>query len=386
MRRRSRATLAVCVLVAAVLLAVLGRWWLRRDLPPPIPADTPLIAFQEDRSIAPLPHEVDVTIDGRTYPSLHLEPGLSYRGMALPDFPQIVEADGTLPDARRVIYYDCSVNRHGLRGPRSYARERPEDGYRVLVVGTGVTFGEGVTDEETFSARLEQLLDRDPPLERDFEVINSGIPCLTADRALGVYLERSREFQVDRWVISIGVNDALPMFERSTDDFRRDVRTLVSALRELEAPAVFLVEPVNSFYPWLQRYGPYRDVLDDEVLPHFDLLDVASVLDCHERRDGLRLEVDGDLQRVVQYREGQPRKLARARYQAGEMEPYIAPAIYEYLDGHQVWMRTFITDVHLNPFGHEVVAGVLYDYLAARLRGEPPPELEVEGCGVDPRD
>lgn len=385
MRQAKRGLLAACVLVAVALLVTLGGWWVRRDLPPPLPPDTPLIAFQEDRSIAPLPREVDVEIDGRIYPSLHLTPDRAYQDMALPDFPQIVEADGTLPDAKRVLYYDCSVNRHGLRGPRSYAAERPEDGYRVVVVGTGVTFGEGVTDGETFSARLEQLLDAEPPVPRDFEVINSGIPCLTANRALGVYLERSREFQVDWWVISIGVNDALPMFERSTEDFRRDVRELVTALRELEAPAVFLVEPVNSFYPWLQRYGPYRDVLDDEVVPHFDLLDVASVLDCEERRDGLRLEVDGDLQRVVQYRDGRPRTLARARYEGGAMDPYIAPSIYEYLDGHQVWMRTFITDVHLNPFGHEVVAGVLRDYLAARLRGEPPPELEVQGCGVEER-
>jgi len=368
--------------MGAALLATLAWWWPRRDLPPPLPPDTPVVRFQEDRSIAPLPREVDVVVDGRTYPSLHLEPDRSYTGMALPDFPQIVEADGSLPDAKRVIYYDCSVNAHGLRGPRSYTAERPQDRYRVMVVGTGVTFGEGVKDGETFSARLEERLNEDPPIPRGFEVINSGIPCLTANRAIGVTLERARDFQVDHWVISIGVNDALPMFHRTTEDFRRDVRALVGTLREMEAPAVFLVEPVNSFYPWLQLYGPYRDVLDDEVLPHFDLLDVASVLDCHERQDGLRLEVDGEQQRVVQYRGGRPRTLARARYQGGEQDPYIAPSIYEYLDGYQVWMRTFITDVHLNPFGHGVVAGVLRDYLAAHLRGEAPPELEVQGCGV----
>jgi lysophospholipase L1-like esterase len=287
-----------------------------------------------------------------------------------------------MPEARRYRRYSCRVNADGLRGWRRHSKQRPDDTFRIGVLGTGVTFGEGVSMRHTFTRRLERALEQDPPLDADFEVINFGTPCLTANYAQGNFVHYREQWQVDLWIVALGVNDALPMFNRSVDDFRVDVRALVEELERSGDPTVVLVEPINSFYPWLHRYPPYLEALRSEVEPHLPLLDVAAILDCLEARDGLRLEVDADLQQVVRYSEGEPELLFEARYLAGSGRPYIAPEIYEYIDTHEVFLRTFITDVHLNRFGHQRVADALHSYLWAHLRGEPHPQLDVRTCTV----
>jgi len=348
-----------------------------------VPTGTPLYQYQHPKAIAPLPGVLRFDFEGVELKTLGLKPGRRHEDMALPDLPQLVEAHGGLPPSRRVLFYDCQVNERGLRGEQVYAYRKPPGAYRVGVIGTGVTFGEGVQDDETFCALLERQLNQDPPAEARFEVVNFGIPCMTTDYARNAFLKHERDYEVDFWVFSVGVNDALPMFERPLEQYRTDVAALVKAVRGADAKAVVLVEPVNSFYPWLQRYGAYKRALLEQVAAQLDVIDMAAILDCHEREQGLRLEIDGGLQQVVQYRDGQPRTLLQVEYLAGQDEQFIAPSIYEYLDGHLVWMKTFITDVHLNPFGHQVVAETLHAHLGAHLRGEPAPAFPVEGCGVE---
>ncbi len=374
--RNRRAYLALIGIVLSCALGLLLYRGTRDELPQPIDPDTPFFEFREGVSLAPLPAVYSFEHQGKQLQTLRLEPDQS-SSYAVPDLPQLVTLGGALPATRRVMWYSGSVNERGLRGPRVYDYRRPPGVFRIGVVGTGVTFGEGVADDKTYCYLLQDALNAAPPIDKQFEVINFGIPCMLTDFAANAFIKHSSEYEVDLWIFALGVNDALPMFHRPLDAYRQHVRELVQAVNSADADALVIVEPANSFYPWMQEYVLYSAALVEEVSPHFDMLDIPGILDCHERKDGLRLEVEDGLQQVVQYRAGIGRVIFEDAYVAGPREQYISPEIYEYLDTHLVWLRTFITDVHLNELGNEVVASSLYRYVWARLRPEPRPAVEL---------
>jgi hypothetical protein len=70
-----------------------------------------------------------------------------------------------------------TINAAGLRGRREVAREKRAGVTRIAVFGCSQTFGSGVEDDETFSARLEAGL-------RDVEVLNFGVHGYGTDQML----------------------------------------------------------------------------------------------------------------------------------------------------------------------------------------------------------
>ncbi len=323
-----------------------------------------------------------MSFDGRHLVYRIMHPPGSYEDMALPAWPQFVPVGGELPPTRRIVRYSAIVNDVGLRGAQVYTPTKPEGVYRIAVIGTGVTFGEGVKDEEVYAARLESLLRDNPPREASFEVINLGAPSVTGDLVPGIFHQHQGTYQPDFWIVAFGVNDALPMFKQSRMGYRQNLRNLMRDLEQIQAEAIFLVEPANSFYPWKAEYQEYMAIFAEEVKGRFPVLEAAGILDCHEREQGVRLVLQGDLQQVVRYRDGQAESLFQVHHQAGPGEPTIAPALYEYLDGHEVSLRTFITDVHLTPFGHDVLAVSLYGWLSHWLLQGTKPSTQESNCAL----
>jgi lysophospholipase L1-like esterase len=66
-----------------------------------------------------------------------------------------------------------TINSLGFRGPEP-AVPKPSGRFRIAVIGDSLTLGWGVHDQETYAARLEQLLRRRFP-GRDLDVVNLGI-------------------------------------------------------------------------------------------------------------------------------------------------------------------------------------------------------------------
>lgn len=346
------------------------------------PRDDYLLPEPRVLMVTPDPTMIEAEVDGRKVSYLGMIPDRTYTDLLLPAFPQLVLASSGLPPTRRVVGFTCTVNEDGFRGPRRARERTSESTHRIGILGTGVTYGLGVDDDETYPVLLEKLLNEAPPLDREFEVLNFGIPCLTTDHAEPAFVHLQDTWKVDTWVIALGVNDALPMFHRSIEDYRTDVRALVDALATPDTRALMVVEPINTFYPWLQRYPPYLREFEAAVGDRLPFLDVSAALDCHEREDGLRLEVEGRTQRMVRYRKSRPEVLLEADHLAGQDEPYVAPEFYTYFEEESVYLDTFFTDVHLNRHGHEVMADILHRWLSADLRGEPLPGFASEGCGV----
>jgi hypothetical protein len=88
------------------------------------------------------------------------------------------------PDIRDTSLWEgksLSSNSKGIRGKAEYNYDRPSGKKRILMLGDSVTFGQEVSDTQTYSDCLEQMLP-------DIEVINFGVPAYGQDQML-IYLK-----------------------------------------------------------------------------------------------------------------------------------------------------------------------------------------------------
>lgn len=99
---------------------------------------------------------------------------------------------------------DVSINEHGMRG-MSVAKEKPPETFRVMMLGDSLTFGWGVASNETFSARLEELLRAKNP---NVEVLNTGVGNTNTEMQAEYFASKGREFEPDLVVLNYFINDA----------------------------------------------------------------------------------------------------------------------------------------------------------------------------------
>lgn len=97
-----------------------------------------------------------------------------------------------------------SINRLGLRGP-----EVADDGRsRILVLGDSCTFGFKVTNEQTYPAVIQRLLDgRGGPTR--FQVLNAGFPGYTSYEGLLYLRERGLAFHPAIVLFGFGWTDSV---------------------------------------------------------------------------------------------------------------------------------------------------------------------------------
>lgn len=101
----------------------------------------------------------------------------------------------------------ANVNSQGLRGPEVAPKQPGE--FRILSLGESTTFGVGVADDATYSARLEGLLAGRHPGRR-VSVLNAGVSAWSSFQSLKFLELRGLELQPDLVLIYHEVNDYLP--------------------------------------------------------------------------------------------------------------------------------------------------------------------------------
>src|SRR5689334_22432987 len=74
----------------------------------------------------------------------------------------------------KIDHKPVHVNAQGTRGPE-FAQNTPANTIRILSLGDSRTFGWGLADEETYSRRLEKLLQQRFGDGKRVEVINAGV-------------------------------------------------------------------------------------------------------------------------------------------------------------------------------------------------------------------
>lgn len=135
--------------------------------------------------------------------------------------------------------YDVSVSSdaNGLRSFSSNAKQDPGDVTRIGVFGCSQTFGEGVNDDETFSARLQTILPGS-------QVLNFGVHGYGTDQMLLKLEKQGQAYDLDVVVLAFAwfhlernVNDfhffAKPRFDLQTDGQLQLRNTPVPAPEEL---------------------------------------------------------------------------------------------------------------------------------------------------------
>ena len=292
------------------------------------------------------------------------EPGLRDVPCVLPDVPHLVTLEGFVPPNYRTKRFTYSTNSSVHRGAREFSRTRSPDVFRIIVLGTGVSFGNGVDDEDVYTAILERKLEEAG--KWDYEVYNMAIPGSTTDTGMRELKRVTDQFEFDYLIFCYGVNDGLPMFERPVDRYAATLMELVHHKKSNDLPMLVAVEPRSSFYPW--PYEGYKAQFDRLITddPAMDVIDLPAVLDEVEKHHGLRLVREGTTQKVVEYHWGKARTLFEVDYEAEEREQSVSPDVYEFLDTHRVNQATYIDGVHLSEEGMEIVADELQAFLSAR--------------------
>ena len=96
------------------------------------------------------------------------------------------------------------VNAHGIRGPEIVGPKEPEE-MRILLLGDSTVYGVRVSDDETFSGKLESLLQSQ---QIAAHVLNAGCPGYSSWQALQILKGRLLDLQPDIVVIATLWSDA----------------------------------------------------------------------------------------------------------------------------------------------------------------------------------
>ncbi|MCR4324743.1 MAG: SGNH/GDSL hydrolase family protein [Candidatus Curtissbacteria bacterium] len=118
--------------------------------------------------------------------------------------------------------HKVDTNSQGIRG-REISLEKPQNTYRILLLGDSMTFGWGVNEEETFAKVLENNLNtwsKESNLDTNFEVINAGF---TGGKTLDSYYvflnEMGLKYKPDLVVLNLfPYNDVTDLLEMNWDE------------------------------------------------------------------------------------------------------------------------------------------------------------------------
>ena len=98
-----------------------------------------------------------------------------------------------------------TYNSEGLRGPE-FLKEKPDDTYRIFVLGGSTTFGDGNDDNETWPYYLQEIFDT-ADLSYNVEVINAGISSAWSGSETKTIREKILDYNPDMLMIYDGWND-----------------------------------------------------------------------------------------------------------------------------------------------------------------------------------
>lgn len=124
------------------------------------------------------------------------------------------------------------INAHGTRGPE-FSLEKPPDTIRILSLGDSRTFGWGLADEETYSRRLESMLNDFMASEpsavgaKRVEVINAGVNAWSYSQMLVYFRDIALEYSPD--IVVLGEANLWTQFsEKNSPEF---VKQFMSRVR-----------------------------------------------------------------------------------------------------------------------------------------------------------
>lgn len=101
--------------------------------------------------------------------------------------------------------YFIKTNSDGFRG-REYFVDKPNNTFRIVVLGDSFTFGWGLNLEGTFCYRLEKMLNEKHPA-KNFEVLNFGVPGMNTAQEVERFREKALKYKPNLIIIGFTAND-----------------------------------------------------------------------------------------------------------------------------------------------------------------------------------
>jgi len=128
------------------------------------------------------------------------------------------------------------INDHGLRGEDI----RPKsDRLRIIALGNSCTFGWGVSNENTFIERLENIIDDDPDMPT-VETINAGIPGYSSFQGRRFFVSDILPLEADIVLIMFAWNDQWAAADNIPDkDQRMPAPSLIAVQNTVSRLAVY---------------------------------------------------------------------------------------------------------------------------------------------------
>ncbi|GIV57624.1 MAG: hypothetical protein KatS3mg042_0537 [Rhodothermaceae bacterium] len=243
------------------------------------------------------------------------------------------------------------VNGHGLRD-REYTFEKPPGTYRIALLGASFAMGWGVANEETFEARLEQLLNRHPvsPRYTRYEVLNFAVTGYSLLQQVVLAEERVGAFAPDALFLKVGAGSR-----------KRLVETLARRIREGVPLRYAFLEAVRQHAG--AGAGDPQEELERRLIPYADTLVAWAYRRIAEacRRQGI-LPVFYVTPVLGRHGEAQPDwEAMREQLLAAGFVVLRADDAYEGHDEQALWLAPW--DSHPNAAAHRLVALRLYEVI-----------------------
>ncbi len=96
---------------------------------------------------------------------------------------------------------------------------KPKGTYRIFTLGDSCTFGDGVSNDETYANVAGRLLNGRFP-EKRIDVINAGVPGYTSYQARRLLERDLLRFEPDAITVYVGINDGIPVRSGMSDAMR----------------------------------------------------------------------------------------------------------------------------------------------------------------------
>jgi lysophospholipase L1-like esterase len=137
----------------------------------------------------------------------------------------------------KVNHQKVHINSLGTRGPE-FEPAKPAGTFRILSLGDSRTFGWGLSETETYSAQLQELLRSRPGNSNRIEVINAGVNGWSFPQMLVYFRDIGRQYQPD--LVILGEANLWTQFsENNSPEFVRKFMTRVRLKNLLRRSAIY---------------------------------------------------------------------------------------------------------------------------------------------------
>ena len=208
-----------------------------------------------------------------------------------PHDPSEVQAKDRFERITRLRTFYVSTSSIGLRNPE-IRKTKPD--LRIMCLGDSVTFGWGVSEEQSYPRILEDILTRDG---LDVEVINAGVPAMKPVHIVKWAQRNLKSFQPDLILIARRPDHSVPNPYAS-------FQNSISAIVNMNIAPVGLILPPLSTFDVRGNQDFKRESLELSKRISIPTLELTPFFRNKSQSSGVILQQRSNLQEMINIRDG----------------------------------------------------------------------------------